>query len=240
MTVSDGFASVSETVSVTVSLAADATLVTFAGYENSSGQVGIQGTTANPGNDDYPWGTTNTGYKVAWRSANACNAANGGRKNLLLDTKRPNAYGLDGYLFFGKGDAADVLTGTVSADEKVVSNVTDYIASFTLADGASRSGKAIFWLDDPREEIGEDVADFQPGALTIPQGTFSLVGTIRFSGKVASHPIVRIGFLSAYGDHWKPYRIFVGNAGTVCNTDPCANTYTDSQEDAGRADCQSR
>ena len=216
VTVSDGNASVSsEPVSVTVSLGADATLVAFAGYENSSGQVGSQGTTANPSNDDWPWGTTNTGYKVAWRSTNAGNAANGGRKNLLLDPKRPNAYGLDGYLFFGSGDASSVVTGALSGDGRSVSNVTDYVESFTLSGGAMFAGKSIFWLDDPREAIGADVADFQPGALSLPPGTFSLVGTIRFSPKIALHPVVRIGFLSAYGENWKPYRIFLGNAGCV-------------------------
>ena len=215
VTVSDGFASVSEPVSVTVSLAANATIVTFAGYENSQGTVGYLGSTENPSNDDWPWGATNTGYKVAWRSTNAGNAANGGRKNLLLDARRPNAYGLDGYLFFGKDDAADVVTGTMSADGTSVSNVTDYVASFTLAEGTSRTGASTFWLDDPREPIGENVRDFKPGALSMPPGTFSLAGTIRFSQKISIHPVVRIGFLSAYGDHWKPYRIFVGTAGCV-------------------------
>ena len=200
--VSDGHDAVtSEKVTVTVKADEKATRVTFAGFECSQGPIGQQGTVQDPPLADYPWQTTNTGYKVAWRSTAAGNAENGGRKNLLLDAKRPNAYGLDGYLFFNKN--GDVVS------------TPRYLASFDLASNVSKGSEVIFWIDDPRDPIGEDVKDFKPGVMEVSSSDDNKVvpvGTFRFSSKAARHPLVRVGILAGYGDKFKPRKVYLGSA----------------------------
>ena len=73
-----------------------------------------------------------------------------------------------------------------------------------------------YCIDDPRLPLDGEVKDFQPGSLGVhvPEGedVFVPFATIKFNRKVASHPKVRIGFLSGGREKFKPQYISVGSA----------------------------
>ncbi len=222
--VSDGTATVEETIEVVVGISPNATAFSYAGCEYAGSPIGTQGTTQDPGLAAYPWGGAyHDGFKAAWRSTaagnNNENAPVPGRKDLLLDAKRPNAYGLDGYIFpgtCGNGDdtrSDNVTSGVAYEGGLVVSNVTDYIRSVEFVDVGLSNEPGIYWIDDPREEISEDVKDFKPSAVSVSglsASSYKTFARIRFNGHVRNHPVVRIGLLSGYGDGFKPDFASVG------------------------------
>lgn len=222
--VSDGTATVEETIEVVVGISPNATAFSYAGCEYAGAPIGTQGTTQDPELSAYPWGGAyHDGFKAAWRSTSAGNnnenAPVPGRKNLLLDEKRLNAYGLDGYVFpghCGNGDGTttsdNVTSGVAYEGGAIVSNVTDYIRSVELF-GSEWDGPANYWIDDPRLEVSSDVKDFRPGILKIGgvgTSSYTTFLRIRFNNHVRNHPTVRIGFLSGYGEGFKPKYISVG------------------------------
>ncbi len=258
--VSDGTATVEETIEVVVGISPNATAFSYAGCEYAGQPIEVknmevidgeeyeliarQGTWPNTDVAAFPWGASyHDGFKAAWRSTNAGNnnesATVLGRKDMLLDAKRPNAYGLDGYIFPGgcgncdgeypiAGDKPNYYyknedyTGTITPNVTsgvayegglVVSNVTDYIRSIEFVNGNIGQRPGIYWIDDPREEISADVNDFRPGDFSVQNvnmDSFTTFLRIRFNGHVRNHPTVRIGFLSGYGDNMKPKYISVG------------------------------
>ena len=220
--VSDGHNAVEDTVTVTVAISADATTFSYAGTEFAGSPIGMQGTVQDPVLADYPWGAAyHDGYKAAWRSTDAGNASVDGRKNHLLDGSRPNAYGLDGYLFPGKctgGDgvaAMNVTTGEAFDGGMIVSNVTEYIEAIEFTGVEVINDSCIYWIDDPREPISGDVADFKPAAVHVSGmslDSFKTFARIHIGRKAWCHPVIRIGFLSGYGDGFKPKFASVGSA----------------------------
>lgn len=234
--VSDGHDTVTGTVSVVVAQGAVETPCFYVGAEVSEKPVEyggqVQGQFQNPPLDEFPWGAayaTNSagvyvsnGFKVSWRSTNEVTDASRtvARKELLLDDKRPNAYGLDGYHFGGRCYNGDGTTsdnpssGVVSTDGLVVSNVTDYISEITFSNVEVGKEPCIYWIDDPRLPISGDVQDFRPGVLTVngPQNTLITFARIKFNSHAAAHPRIRLAILSGYGDGFKPKEFKVGNA----------------------------
>ena len=225
--VSDGTATVEETIEVVVGISPNATAFSYAGCEYSDKPTENGGQTQDPSLVDTPWGGWyHNGFKVAWRSTDAGNnnedATVPGRKDLLLDAKRPNAYGLDGYIFpgtcgNGDGTTSDNVTSGVAYDGGlIVSNVTDYIRSIEFVNGSIGNEACIYWIDDPREPISADVKDFKPGCFTTdsdqPVDSYFTFLKITFNGHVRNHPTIRIGFLSGYGDGFKPKFFSVGSS----------------------------
>ena len=222
VTVSDGHEDVSTNVSVKVRMSANATAFAFVGYERAGDPIGHQGTLQDPDIAEYPWSITNAGYKAAWRSTAS------GQKNWLLEKPkdRPNAYGLDGYVFPGtclrtnETDGAftvnTVTSGTVADNPNIISNVTDYIKSIEFLNGTMVDQAGIYWIDDPVLPISEDVKDFKPGAFTVAvpktaaADEYTVFARITFAYRAARYPKIRIGLLSGYGDHFKPSHAKVG------------------------------
>lgn len=225
--VSDGHESDSGTVTVVVTLAEGATSFSYVGADCTADHKYMAERDFNPDLDKYPWPDT----KAAWRSTGTV------RKAFLLDDERPNAYGLDGYVFPGNSEyvngskVENVTSGTATYDETaktmVYGETTDYITSIELKGPVTRgyiqgttltelgSDGCVYCIDDPAQPLGENVTDFRPGALAIHvpnEDTFVPFATITFNRKVRKHPKVRIGFLSGYSLKFKPEYVSVGSA----------------------------
>ena len=227
--VSDGHETVSDTISVIVCPGADMAVCTFVGCESSPDDVGETNFVYELVEADW-WDVK----KTAWRSTNTV------QKSCLLDDKRINAYGLDGYYFPSvchKLDReGDVTSGTIFFDREsrvfAVSNVTEYVSSLefcNVVQGWSpddyyveirnindKDGNACsYCIDDPREDIAGEVPDFRPGAVVVHVPGYDVVtpfATITFSRRISHYSKVRIGFLSSYNQEFKPADLYVGNA----------------------------
>ena len=71
---SDGTATVEETIEVVVGISPNATAFSYAGCEYAGNPIGTQGTTQDPELAAYPWGGAyHDGFKAAWRSTAAGN-----------------------------------------------------------------------------------------------------------------------------------------------------------------------
>ena len=218
VTVSDGLNSISDTVSVTVTIPEGEAHAEFVGYEkttNSPDWSEIPEAEAK----NYAWGDADSGTKMSFRSTGTA------RKPYLLSAKHENAYGLDGYLFIGGNrerqdgawtDAGVLVTGTYDEENHVVRDVTDYIASYEIG------GTEILpadpncfnsFLDDPRE-LTEWAPHIYAGGLRVncDYPALGRVGTLVFGQKVLRHPRIRVGLVCANGNHNKPRVVRVGGA----------------------------
>ncbi len=231
--VSDGHEWVSERVDVAVEATADPTTFSFVGAEYTESQNWLPtGSNAYDHSDPkYAWEYA----KSEWRSTGTS------AKAYLIDNKRENAYGLDGYVFPGKcevqsGDSAfNISSGTEYFDETegvhtlVFSNVTEYVSSFEFYPKVTRGyigGTTFcqlgteaqeFAMDDPRQPVGESVPLFRPGSFAIKlteaqKNEFVPFAKITFSGKVGRHAKIRVGILASGNSKFKPQFMSVGGA----------------------------
>lgn len=230
--VSDGHEWVSERVDVAVEATADSTTFSFVGAEYTESQNWLPtGSNAYDHSDPkYAWEYA----KSEWRSTGTS------AKAYLIDNKRENAYGLDGYVFPGKcevqsGDSAfNISSGTEYFDETegvhtlVFSNVTEYVSSFEFYPKVTRgymdgtfcelgADAQNFAIDDPRQPVGESVSLFRPGSIAIKltdaqKNEFLPFAKITFSGKISRHAKVRIGILASGNNNFKPKFMSVGGA----------------------------
>ena len=232
LTVSDGHEAAESTIAVEVKMAANATTFSFAGAEYTENNHWLP-----DGANMFDHSDPNYGWefaKAAWRSTGTS------AKTYLLDAKRENAYGLDGYVFPGTSAVQDgttsfnVSSGTAHFDESesvntlVFSNVTEYVRTFEFEPYVTRGYKtgtfcelntdaAAFAIDDPREPVAQSVSLFRPGtvALKIPpeqKEDYIPFARMTFSGKVARHAKIRIGILASSSNNFKPKYISVGSA----------------------------
>lgn len=192
---------VSTNVQVTVTMDPSEPHAVFVGFDSSTSGSGA-------------WGPAASGFKGSYRTLSAGDGGNEGMKAFVLPDHQ-NAYGLDGYVFpglynEGEGDFYHVASGTV-VGATVVSNVTGYIDSFEFLSGSFNNGPA-YWMDDPREQLSDNVADFRPGEWLVntPGGDFTSAARITFGAGVADHPQVRIMVVAGRGDDQKPTNIRVG------------------------------
>ncbi len=193
---------VSTNIDVTLTVPATAPHAEFVGFEST-------------GNKNAAWGEPFGGNKGTYRSLNTGNAENEGLKNFLLP-RHANAYGLDGYAFIGNCKTTDgnTVLGSLSSGmfhDSIVSNVTDYIDAFEVL-YMSQGDTSCYFIDDPREEIGDDVSDIIPGDWWIRNiGTdYKAIAKITFGRLVRRHPQIRIAVLAGRGDSQKPTDIRVG------------------------------